>query len=97
MHALAAIVTLGSSAHLGVLGLMLLVNKRAPAKLIRMHARVCAVSYAITYGIGLVIYPSFRVLVRGLFLDGEAPWASNAFDMKEALVLPAATTKQAPK
>ena len=85
VHALAAIVTLGSSGHLGVLGVLLLVRKRAPAGLIRMHAKVCALAYGVTYGVGLLIYPSFRVLVRGLFLDRYEPWASNLFDFKENL------------
>src|ERR1700710_2777399 len=87
VHALLAIAALGSSMHLGVLGVLLLVRKRAPTKLIRVHARVIAAVYALTFLVGLVQYPVFRVLVRGVQLDRDAPWASNAFDSKEALIL----------
>ncbi len=87
VHALLAVATLGSSAHLAVLGVLLLWKKRAPARLVRVHARVLAAVYAATFSLGLVIYPAFRVLVRGLVLDRDAAWASNAFDFKEAIVL----------
>ncbi|HEY4219870.1 MAG TPA: hypothetical protein VGO62_00975 [Myxococcota bacterium] len=87
VHALLAIATLGSSMHLGVLGVLLLVKKRAPTKLIRVHARVLAAGYGLTFLLGLVQYPVFRVLVRGVQLDRDAPWASNMFDSKEAFLL----------
>ena len=87
LHALLAVVTLGSSMHLGVVGALVLLRRRAPVRILRLHARIAPVAYAATFALGLVIYPAFRVLVRGIFLDRYEPWASNAFDMKEALVL----------
>jgi hypothetical protein len=87
LHALSAMTLVGSSLHLAVLGALLLVRGRAPTKLIRVHARVAPVAFTTTFALGLIMYPAFRVLVRGVVLDRDAPWASNAFDFKEALVL----------
>ena len=86
-HAISAIVTAGSSAHLGVLGLLLLRRGAAPAKLVRMHVRITTVGYALTFMLGSLAYPAFRILIRGYYLDRYEPWASNAFDMKEAFLL----------
>ena len=36
-----------------------------------------------TFGLGLLAYPTFRYHVRGLYLDRYEPWASNLFDTKE--------------
>ena len=49
----------------------------------RRWARVSALSYASSFLLGAVLYPSYRFRVRGLYLDGWAPWASRLFDLKE--------------
>ena len=37
--------------------------------------------------LGMVLYPAYRVEVRGRYLDHVAPWATNTFDIKENLAL----------
>jgi hypothetical protein len=90
LHAVAAIVLIGATTHHALIALGY-VRGRAKVRLGRIYATTSAVAYAVTFGIGLWAYPTFRYHVRTLFLDRFEPWASNLFEAKEnvaALGLP---------
>ena len=90
LHALAAIVLVGATTHHAIVAIGYLRGKPRP-RLGRIYAAVVAVTYVITFVIGLLAYPTFRYHTRALYLDRYEPWASNLFDMKEnfaALGLP---------
>lgn len=40
-------------------------------------------SYLIVYIFGAVIYPAFRIYIRGLYFDKTMPWATGLFEVKE--------------
>ena len=87
LHAIAALVLCGSSVHQAVYALQLL-RRRVSAR--RLHlaqrfSRIVLLAYVAVMGLGALLYPRYRYFVRGLFLDREAPWASNLFDFKENL------------
>ena len=86
-HAVAALVLCGASVHQTVYALAML-RRRVTARrlhLARLFSRITLLSYAVVMGLGSLLYPRYRVFVRGLFLDRHAPWASNLFDFKENL------------
>jgi hypothetical protein len=90
LHAAAAIVLIGATTHHALIAIGYLRGKSKP-RLGRIYAATLAVAYVVTFGLGLLAYPTFRYHVRGLYLDRYAPWASNLFDVKEnfaALGLP---------
>ncbi len=87
LHAIAALVLCGASIHQVVYGLRLL-RRRPSARLLRLarlFSRIVLLAYVAVMGLGALLYPRYRYFVRGLFLDREAPWASNLFDFKENL------------
>ena len=90
VHAAAAIVLIGATTHHAIIawGYLRGTHKQ---RLGRIYAGTIAIAYVATFGFGLLVYPTFRYHVRGLYLDRYARWASNLFDMKEnfaALGLP---------
>jgi hypothetical protein len=90
LHAAAAIVLIGSTTHHAIIAWGYLRGSHKQ-RLGRIYAATIAVTYVITFGFGLLVYPTFRYYVRGLYLDRYERWASNLFDMKEnfaALGLP---------
>ncbi len=40
-------------------------------------------SYVIVYVVGSIIYPAFRVHIRGALFDASLPWATGLFEVKE--------------
>lgn len=84
LHALSAMALLGALTHLVVVK-ALRWRGQARERLEQKYSRLIAPIYAGVYGIGLALYPHFRVNIRGRLLDVEHPWASNLFDFKEHL------------
>ncbi|HEY4178380.1 MAG TPA: hypothetical protein VGM90_16150 [Kofleriaceae bacterium] len=82
LHALAAIALIGSTTHHAIISWGYL-RGRFNVRLGRIYAATIAATYAITFGFGLLVYPTFRYHVRALYLDRYEKWASNLFDMKE--------------
>ncbi len=85
LHAISAIVLFGSSTHNGILAWFHMRGDYRRRVLQRRYAAVMFVSYLITFGLGLVIYPAFRVGVRPDFLDVVHPLATGFFECKEHL------------
>jgi hypothetical protein len=90
LHAAAAIVLIGASTHHAIIACGYVRGRYKP-RLARIYAATSASAYAVTFGLGLLAYPTFRYHVRALYLDRYEPWASNLFETKEnfaALGLP---------
>lgn len=90
LHAAAAIVLIGATTHHAIIAWGYL-RGRHKERLGRIYAATIGVTYLVTFGFGLLVYPTFRYHTRALFLDRYDRWASNLFDMKEnfaALGLP---------
>jgi hypothetical protein len=85
LHAVTAIVATGSVGHLGVLGVARLMGQEVSPARVALHARLSLFGLVSAFALGLLSYPHYRVFVRGLVLDRDAPWASNLFDIKENL------------
>lgn len=84
LHSVGAVVLLGGVTHSGWLAFRALVRgKPPPAKLEVIYAHVIAWAYGVTAGLGLLIYPRFRVHVRADDIDSSAPWAVALFEVKE--------------
>lgn len=90
LHALCGMALLGSSTHLAVAAVQLLRGRRSALRLAQLQPLVATALFAAVLLLGLVVYPHYRVNVRGLVLDRAAPWASNLFDVKEYAALLAA-------
>lgn len=94
LHFVGAVVLAGSSVHLA-LRMPALLRGRSNPRLERIYGRVVAAAYGLTYLLGAVLYPTYRVHVRAVFLDRHHPMVSNLFDVKENLAtiaLPLALT-----
>ncbi|HEY0255650.1 MAG TPA: hypothetical protein VGC41_29175 [Kofleriaceae bacterium] len=90
LHAAAAIVLIGATTHHAIIAFGYL-RGRFAVRLGKIYATTIAIAYLVTFGFGLLAYPTFRYHVRALVLDRYEPWASNLFDTKEnfaALGLP---------
>lgn len=84
LHFAGAVALLGSSTHL-LLQMPALLRGQSRARLERIYGVVVACSYALTYALGALLYPTYRYHVRALFLDRHHPMISNLFDVKENL------------
>jgi len=86
LHAAGAIVLVGASTHHFLIALGYL-RGRFKVRLGRIYAITVVISYGVTFTLGALIYPAFRYLVRGLYLDRHEIWASTLFEMKENLAV----------
>lgn len=90
LHAVAAIVLIGSTTHHSVIALSYL-RRRHDTRLGRIYAATSLVAFSVTFVLGAIAYPTYRYHVRDQYLDRSAVWASNLFELKEnfaALALP---------
>ena len=83
LHALTAILLLGSMTHHVLIAVPYLWGNFKKVRLEKIYVKVGFVAYALTFGLGALIYPNYRYHVRHLHFDRELPWASNLFDIKE--------------
>ena len=91
IHALVGLGLLGASTHLAIGSVALLRGRAWATRLVATHSVLVPGLLAAAIALGLLMYPHYRVHVRGLVLDRSAPWASNLFDIKEnfaALAVP---------
>jgi hypothetical protein len=91
-HALGAMALCGAATHHAIVALGYL-RGVYKVRLARVYASTVAAIWLATFGVGLLAYPTFRIVVRAAYLDRFEPWASSLFDIKEyfaALGLPLA-------
>ena len=83
LHALIAILLLGSITHNTLLTVRYLWGHFHKITLEKLYVKVGLIAYALTFGLGAIIYPNYRYHVRARYFDPEIPWASYLFDIKE--------------
>jgi hypothetical protein len=84
LHAVSAAVLVAAATH----HLIWCVRRRFPQD--RLFAAVAAIAYASTFGLGLVMYPRYKLHVRAEYFDQPAiglSWVSRLFDIKEMWML----------
>lgn len=83
LHTAASVVLLGAATHHALLMRFYLRGRFERAPLEKTYAKVVGVAYAFTFVIGALLYPTYRVHVRGYQLDRIAPEYARLFDVKE--------------
>jgi hypothetical protein len=83
LHAGGAIVLIGAATHHALQMRHYLRGRFGGAKLEKTYAKVVSVAYVLTFVVGALLYPSYRVHVRGAFMDRFAPSYTALFDVKE--------------
>lgn len=83
LHAAGSIVLIGSATHHALWMRHYLRGRFARSSIEKTYARTVSISYAFTFTIGALLYPTYRVHVRGLFLDRLLPFYARLFDVKE--------------
>lgn len=83
LHTGASIVLIGASTHHALQMRHYLRGRFGREKLEKTYAKVVSVAYVVTFALGALLYPSYRVHVRGYWLDRHAPVFAGLFDLKE--------------
>jgi hypothetical protein len=83
LHAGGSIVLIGAATHHALQMRHYLRGRFGREKLEKLYAKVISVAYLFTFVLGGMLYPSYRVHVRGYYLDRAAPVFSGLFDVKE--------------
>jgi hypothetical protein len=83
LHTAGSIVLVGAATHHALQMRHYLRGRFGRERLEKTWAKVVSVSYALTFTLGATLYPSYRVHVRGFYLDRSAPVFSALFDLKE--------------
>jgi hypothetical protein len=83
LHLVSAIVCLATAVHLALRLFQNLRAHRLSMHGIRLHAKIVAPAYLISFVLGAMVYPTFRVRVRHDYFDPQLPWATAMFEMKE--------------
>jgi hypothetical protein len=83
LHAGGSIVLIGAATHHALQMRHYLRGRFGREKLEKTYAKVVSVAYVVTFVLGALLYPSYRVHVRGYQLDREAPAFAALFDVKE--------------
>lgn len=83
LHAAGAVVLIGAATHHALQMRHYLRGNFQREALEKTYAKVVSVAYVITFILGAMVYPSYRVQVRGLYLDRVEPGYAMLFDVKE--------------
>jgi hypothetical protein len=83
LHTGGSIVLIGAATHHALQMRHYLRGHFGREKLEKTYAKVVSVAYVVTFVLGTLLYPSYRVHVRGYYLDRYAPAFSGLFDLKE--------------
>lgn len=83
LHTAGSVVLLGACTHHLLLMRHYVRGRLERAPLEKTYAKVIAVAYAVTFALGAMLYPAYRVHVRGYHLDRFEPAYSRFFDVKE--------------
>lgn len=83
LHSAGSIVLVGAATHHALEMRHYLRGRFGRAAIEKVYAKVVAVAYGVTFALGAALYPTYRVHVRGLYLDRHAPGFAGLFDVKE--------------
>lgn len=83
LHGAGSIVLIGASTHHALRMRHYWRGKFFAIPQEKLWAKVSAFSYVLTFGLGSLLYPTYRYHVRGIYLDRYAPLYASLFDIKE--------------
>jgi hypothetical protein len=83
LHAAGSVVLIGAATHHALEMRHYLRGRFGRAAIEKTYAKVAGAAYAITFALGALLYPTYRVHVRGAYLDRHAPFYAGLFDVKE--------------
>lgn len=83
LHLVTSVVLLGSLTHALLIQRHYLRGDFTHRTLERTYVRVACWAYAVTFCLGAIIYPTFRVRVRAEYFEPELTWATGLFEAKE--------------
>ena len=83
LHAAGAIALVGATVHYGILAVSYLCGRYYRLDLHQTYLKIICFLYPLTFALGLILYPRFRVHVRGEYLDKELPHGTMFFEIKE--------------
>lgn len=83
LHTGGSIVLIGAATHHALQMRHYLRGRFKRVELEKTYARVISAAYLFTFVVGAVLYPTYRVHVRGYYLDRYAPFFAGLFDVKE--------------
>ena len=83
VHLFVTFLLVGSMTHNLLVVFGYLRGKFGRQKLELRYAKWSLWSYTFVYVVGALIYPAFRVYIRGEFFDPQFPWATGLFEVKE--------------
>ena len=85
VHLFATFVLIGGMTHNLLCVVKYVRGKFGRQKLEWLYLKVSLWSYVITYVFGALVYPAFRVYIRGgeTGFDKMIPWATGLFEVKE--------------
>lgn len=82
-HLFVTFMLVGALAHNLLTVFRYLRGKFGKKKLELRYIKYALWSYVIVYVLGALIYPAYRVYIRGAYFDPELPWATGLFEVKE--------------
>ena len=82
-HLFATFVLVGSMTHNLLCVISYLRDRFGRQKLELLYNKVSFWAYIFVYVSGTLIYPAFRVYIRGDYFDPQIPWATGLFEVKE--------------
>ena len=83
LHGAGSVVLIGAATHHALQMRHYLGGRFAREGMEKTWAKVVSVAYVATFALGALLYPTYRVHVRGYFLDRYAPFYAELFDVKE--------------
>jgi hypothetical protein len=83
VHVLVCFTLVGSITHNLIYALGYVRGKFQRQSSEQRSLKIAAISYALVYFIGMIIYPAFRVYIRGEYFDTDLRWATGIFEIKE--------------
>jgi hypothetical protein len=82
LHAAVAFALVGAATHHALIAIGYL-RGVFKIRLARVYATTVAATWLVTFALGLLSYPTFRITARAAYLDQYEPWASRLFELKE--------------
>jgi len=83
LHGGASVVLIGAATHHALEMRHYLRGRFGRERIEKLYAKVVATAYLVTFALGAAMYPTYRVHVRGYYLDRYAPTFAGLFDVKE--------------
>jgi hypothetical protein len=83
LHAAGSVVLIGAATHHALEMRHYLRGRFGRVAIEKIYAKVVGAAYAITFALGALLYPTYRVRVRAAYLDCHAPFYAGLFDVKE--------------